>query len=71
MEVVVICLVDPNSHRLLWLLNREIRRRTCVVKIFLNADSYVRLVTTYLLEYAEDWSVSRVHRGEKLLKQCR
>ena len=40
-------------------LNREIRRRTSVVGIFLHESSYVRLVTTYLMEYAEDCSVSR------------
>lgn len=42
-------------------LNREIRRRTRVVGIFPNESSYVRLVTAYLLEYAEDWSVSRAY----------
>jgi transposase-like protein len=42
-------------------LNREIRRRTRVVGIFPNPDSYLRLVTTYLMEYAEDWSVSRAY----------
>ena len=42
-------------------LNREIRRRTSVVGIFPNESSYVRLVTAYLMEYAEDWSVSRAY----------
>lgn len=42
-------------------LNREIRRRTSVIGIFPNESSYVRLVTAYLLEYAEDWSVSRAY----------
>ena len=42
-------------------LNREIRRRTRVVGIFPNESSYVRLVTTYLMEYAEDRSVSRAY----------
>ena len=46
-------------------LNREIRRRTSVVGIFLNESSYVRLVTTYLMEYAEDWSVSRAYLGQE------
>lgn len=42
-------------------LNREIRRRTSVIGIFPNESSYVRLVTAYLMEYAEDWSVSRAY----------
>lgn len=40
-------------------LNKEIRRRTNVVGIFQNPDSYLRLVISYLMEYAEDWSVSK------------
>ena len=41
-------------------LNREICRRTGVVwGIFPGADAYTRLVTTYLMEYAEDWDFSK------------
>ena len=47
-------------------LNREIRRRTRVVGIFPNESSYVRLVTTYLMEYAEDWSVSRAYISQSI-----
>lgn len=36
-------------------LNKEIRRRKRVIGIFPNSESYFRLVTTYLIEYAEDW----------------
>ena len=46
-------------------LNREIRRRTSVIGIFPNESSYVRLVTTYLMEYAEDWSVSRAYLSQE------
>ena len=42
-------------------LNREIRRCTRVVGIFPDESSYVRLVTAYLMKYAEDWSVSRAY----------
>ena len=49
-------------------LNKEIRRRTRVVGIFPNQESYVRLVTTYLIEYAEDWSVSRAYLSEQSLQ---
>lgn len=42
-------------------LNREIRRRSAVVGVFPSEDSYIRLVVTYLMEYAEDWSTSRCY----------
>ena len=42
-------------------LNKEIRHRTNVVGIFPNSNFYLRLVTAYLMEYADDWSVSRAY----------
>ena len=54
-----------SSTNVLERLNREIRRRTGVVGIFPNADAYTRLVTTYLMEYAEDWSASRAYLSEQ------
>ena len=56
------------STNMLERLNKEIRRRTLVVGIFPNQESYVRLVTTYLIEYAEDWSVSRAYLREQSLQ---
>ena len=50
-----------SSSNMIERLNREIRRRTSVVGIFPNESSYVRLVTTYPMEYAEDRSVSRAY----------
>lgn len=50
-----------SSSNMIERLNREIRRRISVVGIFPNENSYVRLVTTYLMEYAGDWSVSRAY----------
>jgi len=32
-------------------------------------DSYIRLVTSYLIEYSEDWSTSRSYVDSKLLEQ--
>jgi transposase-like protein len=52
------------STNMLERLNKEIRRRTRVVGIFPNTDSYLRLVVTYLIEYAEDWSVSKAYIAE-------
>ena len=40
-------------------LNKEIRRRTRVVGIFPSRQSYIKLVTTYILEYTEDWIASK------------
>ena len=50
-----------SSSNMIERLNREIRRRTSVIGIFPNESSYVRLETAYLMEYAEDWSVSRAY----------
>lgn len=54
--------IDPrkiSSTNMLERLNREIRRRTNVVGVFPNMDSYIRLVTSNLIEYSEDWSAGR------------
>jgi transposase-like protein len=48
--------------------NKEIRRRTSVAEICPNPDSYLRLVTTYLMEYAEDGSVSRAYLNPKSIQ---
>ncbi len=47
------------STNVLERLNREIRRRSRVVGIFPSMDSYVRLLTSYLIEYTEDWETDR------------
>ena len=44
-----------SSSNTLERLNREIRKRSKVVGIFPNKDSYIRLITTYLIEYEEEW----------------
>ena len=56
------------STNMLERLNEEIRRRTRVVGIFPNPDSYLRLVTTFLMEYAEDWLVSRAYLSEESIR---
>lgn len=40
-------------------INREIRRRSRVVGVFPNEESYVRLITCYLMEYSDDWETER------------
>ena len=54
-----------SSNNLLERLNKEIRRRTRVVGIFPNPESYLRLATVYLMEYSEDWSVTKAYLGEE------
>lgn len=51
-------------------LNKEIRRRSKVIGIFPSADSYIRLICTYLMEYEEDWQTGRSYiKAESLVKQ--
>lgn len=57
-----------SSTNILERLNREIRRRTSVVGIFPSMDSYVRLVTTYLIEYSEEWSTGRCYIRSEIIQ---
>jgi len=43
-----------SSTNVLERTNREIRRRSRMVDVFPSVESYLRLVTCYLLEYTED-----------------
>ena len=56
-----------SSTNILERLNREIRRRTKVVGIFPSMDSYIRLVTSYMIEYSEDWSRSRSYINPEIV----
>lgn len=58
-----------SSTNILERLNREIRRRTAVVGIFPSMDSYVRLVTSYLIEYNEDWSSGRSYINPQIISK--
>lgn len=48
-----------SSTNVLERLIREIRRRSRVIGVFPNRESYVRLITCYLIEYSEDWIKER------------
>jgi transposase-like protein len=48
-------------------LHEEVRRRSRVVGIFPSSESYVRLVTAFLIEYSEDWSVGRSYIWAELI----
>ena len=56
-----------SSTNLLERLNKEIRRRTRAIGIFPSMDAYVRLVTSYLIEYSEDWSSGRSYINPKII----
>lgn len=58
-----------SSTNLLERLNKEIRRRTRVVGVFPSQDAYIRLVTSYLMEYSEEWSVGRSYIQPKIIEQ--
>ncbi len=49
-------------------LNEEIRRRTRVVGIFPSRESYIRLVTCYLIEYTEDWITERNYISKRAIE---
>ena len=52
-------------------LHEEVRRRSRVVGIFPSPESYVRLVTAYLIEYGEEWAVARSYIRGELIERCR
>jgi len=50
-----------SSTNILERLNREIRRRTRFVGIFPSRDTYIQLVTIYVLEYTADWLTGKAY----------
>ena len=52
-------------------LNREIRRRSKVGGIFPGMESYLRLVTCYLIEFSEDWSTGMCYFKQSLIEEQR
>lgn len=50
-------------------LNLEVRRRTSKVGIFPDTSSYIRLVTTFMIEYSEEWSLSRHYLNPEVLSE--
>ncbi len=54
--VLIVCGVDENGHRNIIAVEPMAEE---------SRSSYVRLMTTYLMEYAEDWSVSRAYLSQE------
>ncbi len=48
-----------SSTNILERINKEIRRRSKVVSVFPSKSSYIRLITTYLMEYTQDWETDK------------
>jgi len=56
-----------SSTNVLERINREIRRRSRMVGVFPSIESYLRLVTAYLIEYNEDWANENAYiKADKL-----
>jgi len=60
-----------SSTNILERLHVEIRRRSRVVGIFPSTESYLRLLTSYLIEYAEDWSTGKCYISTLLIEEQR
>ena len=60
-----------SSTNMLERVNLEIRRRSRVVGIFPSCDSYIRLITCYLIEYTEDWTTGRSYIRKEVLDEQR
>lgn len=60
-----------SSTNMLERVNLEIRRRSRVEGIFPSCDSYIRLVTCYLIEYTEDWTTGRSYIRKEILDEQR
>jgi transposase-like protein len=49
---------------------REVRRRSRVIGVFPTVDSWVRLVTCYLVEYSEDWGIDRSYIKKEKIQEA-
>jgi putative transposase len=77
-EECLTCLAFPESHRRrirttngLERLNREIKRRTRVVRIFPNREACLRLVTAMAVEQPEEWLAGRHYLDMRELEEQR
>lgn len=50
-------------------LNKEVRRRSRTVGIFPSAESYLRLITAYLIEHSEDHMTGKSYISSEILRE--
>ena len=60
-----------SSTNILERLNREIRRRSRVVGIFPGMSLYIRPITSYLIEYSEDWPTGKCYIKPSFIEEQR
>jgi len=58
-----------SSTNVLERINKEMRRRSKVISIFPSKESYLRLITTYLMEYTQDWECERSYIHPQKLQE--
>jgi len=58
-----------SSTNVLERINKEVRRRSKVISIFPSKESYLRLLTTYLMEYTEDWECEKSYISSNKLQR--
>ena len=59
------------STNILERMFREVRRRSRVVGVFPSAESYVRLISCYLIEYSEDWMTERSYVRKEAIEAAK
>lgn len=50
---------------------REVRRRSRVVGVFPSDESYIRLLTCYLIEYSEDWFSEKSYINKEAIEELK
>jgi len=59
------------STNILERMFREVRRRSRVVGVFPSGESYIRLISCYLLEYSEDWMTERSYVRKEAIEAAK
>lgn len=64
------CLIfGENKHVSMNFINEEILVVAKNIDASIHQDAYIRLVTSYLMEYSEEWSAGRSYIQLKIIEQ--